>query len=204
MSEFIIGLLLAIVLFLLGSMTQAWKKLVQTFTAIMCKIFPFLEKRMKREKQLKMSQEFKQDYSTIEQVKRSNIGMKRKKIITVIYFVIFIVSLGLIVANLKYWSPDGINLVTNWLSIEVEKVSWLKWLDVNTTYTAVMFSLLSFSLTSLLRVWKEGSASRKEKRQLKRKNKVLKTMSSAELAQIAVEKSENEKKQKTKNKVNIE
>ena len=204
MSEFIIGLLLAIVLFLLGSMTQAWKKLVQTVTCIMCKIFPFLEKRMKREKQLKMSQEFKQDYSTIEQVKRSNIGMKRKKIITVIYFVIFIVSLGLIVANLKYWSPDGINLVTNWLSIEVEKVSWLKLSDVNTTYTAVMFSLLSFSLTSLLRVWKEGSASRKEKRQLKRKNKVLKTMSSAELAQIAVEKSENEKKQKTKNKVNIE
>ena len=202
MSELIIGLLLAVVLFFIGSMTQAWKKLVQTFTDFACKIFPFLEKQMKREKQLKLTDEFKGEYSMIREIRRSNIGMKKKKVITVIYFLITTISLGLVIGNLKYWT--GTNIITDWISEGVSKVSWLSWLDVGTTYTAIVFSLLSFSLTSLLRIWKEGKEQRKEKKAKKRKEKVLKTMTSSELTQIAVEKTEEEKQKSNSTKINLE
>lgn len=157
---------------------------------------------MKREKQLKLTDEFKGEYSMIREIRRSNIGMKKKKVITVIYFLITTISLGLVIGNLKYWT--GTNIITDWISEGVSKVSWLSWLDVGTTYTAIVFSLLSFSLTSLLRIWKEGKEQRKEKKAKKRKEKVLKTMTSSELTQIAVEKTEEEKQKSNSTKINLE
>ena len=56
---------------------------------------------------------------------------------------------------------------------------------MDTTFTAVMFSILSFSFSKLLTQWKETSCFRKAKREMNLKKKALETMSSKELLDAA-------------------
>ena len=67
--------------------------------------------------------------------------------------------------------------------------------DMNTLYTATLFSALSFSATKLLQRWKETKQQRIEKKELKLKIKALELMDSKELLEQAKKKDEKRRKE---------
>lgn len=187
MIDIIIGFFIALFFFLLGSTTQAWKKFVGVITKVFCKIF-----NIKLDKNEKISQEFKNTYKDIKTVKKSNIGLKKVRSINITALIIWLISITLIIVNLDVISG---NIITNWLFTFLEplKIFAKGAIDLNTTYTAIMFTLFSFSASKLISQWKVTKAMRKEKRINKAKELALKNMSSTELVEEA----------KKKDKINI-
>ena len=67
--------------------------------------------------------------------------------------------------------------------------------DMNTLYTATLFSAISFSLTKLVGRWKETKQQRIENKQAMLKLKAMKVMSSKELLDNAKKKDEEKYKE---------
>lgn len=70
--------------------------------------------------------------------------------------------------------------------------------DMNTFYTATLFSALSFSASRILNRWKATKENREQRRNNKLKEKALKLMSSKELLDNA-RKKDKENYEKAKN-----
>jgi hypothetical protein len=81
-------------------------------------------------------------------VRKSKNNIKIKPSINISALVILICAVGLIILNLDVVSG---NIVTNWL-FEINPLSFLITTaeDMNVMFTAVMFSMVSFSLSKLL------------------------------------------------------
>jgi hypothetical protein len=81
-------------------------------------------------------------------VKKSKNNIKIKSSINISALIIFICTVSLIVLNLEAISG---NMVTNWL-FEINPVPFLIATaeDMNIMFTAVMFSVVSFSLSKLV------------------------------------------------------
>ena len=82
----------------------------------------------------------------------------------------------------------GGNVISNWL-YTTQPITFIKTpIDMNTFYTATLFSALSFSGTKLLARWKETKQQRQELKEAKLKVKAIDLMSSKELLDEAKKK----------------
>lgn len=183
-------ILLIILFFFLGHITQAFKKLIGLITKLGLKFLNlFGIKIKKREKHLKQSKEFRDTYKEIKIVKLSKKNLKQKSSIDYLWLGILIVAGLLVFINFKFIG-GGKNLITDWI------YDWTNGFfgfikapaDMNTFYTAALFSVLSFSLSKLLARWKETKQKRKEAKELKIKKKAIELMSSKELVDEAKKK----------------
>lgn len=194
MVNLIIGILLAITFFFFGQITQALKKLVSLFTGLLCKFLNLIGiKIKKREPQVKVSEEFKKTYKGIKKVKLSRKNIKQSSSIDWVSLSILGVALILFFFNLG--SITG-NAISNWLFKLIEKTGFVKTaIDMNTLYTATIFSVMSFAAGKILNRWKETKQQRIEARQSKIKIEALSHMTSKELVEEAKKKDEEKYKE---------
>ena len=127
-------------------------------------------------------------------MKRSNQNQKFKSSINFISLILIIFSLSLIIINLD--SISG-NVISKWIfNLEINNTRIAPYLfiktqkDMDITFTAIMFSVLSFSASRLVSQWKETSETRKAKKDIKLKEKVLNSITSKELLDAAKNKDE--------------
>ena len=183
----IVSSILVALFFILGNGTQAIKKILSVFTNICLKILSIFGIKINRkEKQVKVSEEFKKSYGDIRIVKLSKKNIKQKSSIDWFYLIVFLIAVVLVVVNLKWVTG---NAISNWI------YSWLHVMDevsINTFYTAILFSIISFSLSKLFQRWKETKQQRVEHKQALIKLKAMQLMSSKELLDEA-KKKDNEK-----------
>ena len=186
----IVSSILVALFFILGNGTQAIKKILTVLTNICLKILSvFGIKINRKEKQVKVSEEFKKSYGDIRIVKLSKKNIKQKSSIDWFYLIVFLIAVVLVVVNLKWVTG---NAISNWI------YSWLHIMDevsINTFYTAILFSIISFSLSKLLQRWKETKQQRVERKQALMKLKAVKLMSSKELLDEAKKKDEKKYKE---------
>lgn len=186
----IVSSILVALFFILGNGTQAIKKILTVLTNICLKILSIFGIKINRkEKQVKVSEEFKKSYGDIRIVKLSKKNIKQKSSIDWFYLIVFLIAVVLIVVNLKWVTG---NAISNWI------YSWLHIMDevsINTFYTAILFSIVSFSLSKLLQRWKETKQQRVERKQALMKLKAVKLMSSKELLDEAKKKDEKKYKE---------
>ena len=194
MISIIFTSLLVFVFFLLGFTTQAFKKLFGLLTKVNLKILSFFGIKIKtKEKSIHTSEEFKQTYKDIKIVKLSKKNIKEQSSIDWIYLSIFIVAGLLVILNLNVITG---NAITNWLYSMLKNIKIIKSAtDMNTFYTATLFSVLSFSFSKILARWKETKEQRIEHKKLKLKIKVLAEMESKELLEEAKRKDEKKYKE---------
>lgn len=186
----IVSSILVALFFILGNGTQAIKKILTVLTNICLKILSIFGVKINRkEKQVKVSEEFKKSYGDIRIVKLSKKNIKQKSSIDWFYLIVFLIAVVLIVVNLKWVTG---NAISNWI------YSWLHIMDevsINTFYTAILFSIISFSLSKLFQRWKETKQQRVERKQALMKLKAVKLMSSKELLDEAKKKDEKKYKE---------
>lgn len=194
MVNLIVGVLLAITFFFFGQITQALKKLVSLFTGLLCKFLNLIGiKIKKREPQVKVSEEFKKTYKGIKKVKLSRKNIKQSSSIDWVSLSILGVALILFFFNLG--SITG-NAISNWLFKLIEKTGFVKTaIDMNTLYTATIFSVMSFAAGKILNRWKQTKQQRIEARQSKIKIEALSHMTSKELVEEAKKKDEEKYKE---------
>lgn len=186
----IVSSILVALFFILGNGTQAIKKILTVLTNICLKILSIFGIKINRkEKQVKVSEEFKKSYGDIRIVKLSKKNIKQKSSIDWFYLIVFLIAVVLVVVNLKWVTG---NAISNWI------YSWLHIMDevsINTFYTAILFSIISFSLSKLFQRWKETKQQRVERKQALMKLKAVKLMSSKELLDEAKKKDEKKYKE---------
>lgn len=186
----LVGLFIALAMFLMGLSLKALKKVVSTIVSFLCSLLNKIGIKINYgERNLKVDKNVFRDYKEIKEVKRGALGMKKKRSVNVFALLLLFISGALIIANLKVVSN---NAITNWLQSVICQIgvseSIISAVDMNTIYTASVFSVLSFSLTKLLTQWKETAEIRKEKKHQKRKQALLKEMTSQELIEEAEKK----------------
>lgn len=186
----VVGLFIALAMFLMGLSLKALKKLVSTLISFLCSVLNKIGIKINyRERNLKVDKNVFRDYKEIKEVKRGALGMRKKRSINVFALILLFIAGGLIIANLKVVSG---NIITNWLTDVVAKLfkgkELINNIGMNTIYTASVFSVLSFALTKLLTQWKETAEIRKEKKHQKRKKALLSEMTSQELIDEAEKK----------------
>ena len=122
-------------------------------------------------------------------MKRSKQNQKAKSSINFISLLLIILSLSLIIINLD--SISG-NIFSKWIfNLEINYTRVAPYLfiktqkDMDITFTAIMFSVLSFSASKLVSQWKDTSQFRKDKKEMKMKKNVISLMSSKELLDAA-------------------
>lgn len=190
----LIVIVLVIVLFsLLGYLTQAIKKTFEVITLLILRILNlFGIKIIHKERSANTSEEFRKVYKGIRKVKLSRKNLKTQSSVSWLYLSIFLVSLSLVILNLNVLTG---NILSQWLceimlliKIPIALVS------MNTFVTAVLFSLVSFSLTRVIQHWKDTKVFRKERHDRKLKEKAMAMLTTKELLNAAREKDENEYK----------
>lgn len=180
MISFFITSILILLFFLLGYIPQAFKKLISLIVKSFLHILNFFGITLRsQERQILCSDEFKKAYKEIKRVKWSNKNIHSQSSIDWLSLIAVIICLILIISNLKIISD---NIISNWLSeiffsvgIAIDPV------NMNTFYTAVLFSVISFSLSRLWSRWKTTKKDRIQRKQLKIKQKAIKLMTSKEL-----------------------
>ena len=187
-------LILVILFFTFGHITQGIKKLLGLITKWSLKFLSFFGVKLSnREKSVEVSAEFKELYKDIKVVKLSKKNIKQKSSIDWVYFSVFIISALLVFFNLD--SVTG-NAISNWLFTLISKLGFIKSAtDMNTFYTATLFSVISFSATKVLARWKETKQQRIEHKQALLKLRATRLMSSKELLEVAKEKDEQKYKE---------
>lgn len=197
MINIIVTSLLIVLFFLFGHITQAFKRLYGLLTKIFLKIASFFGiKIVAKEHSVRVSDEFKKTYKGIKKVKLSKKNIKQKSSINWVCFGILIVSILLIFLNLGVISG---NAVSNWICLIINKIGIkMTKVDTNVFYTAILFSVISFSLSGLLARWKETKQQRIENQQAKIKQKALALMDSKDLLDEAKKKDNDKYKEMRK------
>lgn len=193
MISYIVTLFLVLTFFLSGYIIQALKKFIGLLTKILLNILSIFGVEINKEKSIKLSNEFKDAYKDIKIMKLSNKNLKEKSSIDYINLGLFLACLLLVIINLN--SVSG-NAISNWLFTCIQNFKIVKTAtDMNTLFTATLFSALSFSMTKMVQRWKETKPQREDKKNLKLKIKALKLMTTKELLLEAKNKDENKRKE---------
>lgn len=193
MLSIILTLLLVIIFLFSGHLLDALKKLVKLITSNLLKLLNLFGIKIKnKEKSIKLSNEFKQTYKDIKVVKLSNKNLKKESSIDYVYLTVFVIATILVVAN--FGAVSG-NAITNWIYRAIIEPTFLSIFiksatNMNTLYTAMLFSILSFSATKILQRWKDTKIQRKEHKEALLKRKALLLMDSKELLDEAKKKDE--------------
>lgn len=186
-------LILAAVFFFSGYIIQAIKRILVIAIKLGLRLISFFGVKIKtKEKSLIMSEDFRLTYKEIKTVKLSNKNLKEKSSIDWINLGLFIGVGLLIIANLQVVSG---NAISNWLFSLIQGLKIVKSaIDMNTLYTATLFSALSFAATKVFQRWKETKPQRLDKKNAKLKEKAVQMMSTKELLDSARKKDEAAKK----------
>lgn len=191
MVNTIVTILLIILFFFLGHITQAFKKIISLFTNLCLKILNiFGIKITKKERKQKLSEDFKNAYKDIKTVKISRKNIKQKHSIDFLGLTVLIIATILVIVNLA--SVSGYNIISDWIFSWIKDIKIIKTPeDMNTFYTAFLFSIISFSISRLISRWKETKQQRLEAKNEKLKKKAVELMSSKELVEQAKKKDES-------------
>lgn len=195
MINTIITTILIITFFLLGHITQGFKKIISLFTDLFLKFLNLFGIKINRkEKHLKVSKEFKETYKDIKIVKLSKKNIKQKHSIDIIGLSVLFIALILFIVNAitDYAISDWIH---SWMSKIPLLNSILTPESMNTYYTAVLFSIMSFSISRIINRWKETKQQRIEAKNAKIKKLAIDLMDSKELVDQAKKKDENKRKE---------
>lgn len=170
--------LLIIVFILFGHIIQAIKKAISLLTSLFLKILSiFGFKLSKKEKHLKVSDEFKETFKEIKVVKLSKKNIKQKSSVDWYNFALLCVCATLFVVNAL-----ANKCISNWIFEWLPTFGLIKSaIDMNTMYTALLFSAMSFAATKVLARWKDTKQQRIENKQAKLKQEAISLMSSKEL-----------------------
>ena len=185
-----ITFLCAIFFLLSGRLIQFVKRIIQIIVELFLRVLNLLGVKIRKgENRLKVSPLFKQTYKDITVVKKSKQNQKTKSSINFASLLLIILSLSLIIINLD--SISG-NAISKWIfNLEINNTRIAPYLfiktqkDMDITFTAIMFSVLSFSASKLVSQWKDTSQFRKAKKEMKMKESVVSLMSSKELLDAA-------------------
>lgn len=190
MVNTIVTILLIMLFFFLGHITQAFKKIISLLTNLCLKILNiFGIKITKKERKQKLSEDFKNAYKDIKTVKISRKNIKQKHSIDFLSLTVLIIATILVIVNLA--SVTG-NAISNWIFSWIEDIKIIKTkADMNTFYTAFLFSIISFSISKIINRWRETKQQRLEAKNEKLKKKAIELMSSKELVEQAKKKDES-------------
>ena len=117
------------------------------------------------ERTLSTSKEFKDTFKEIKIVKKSKENVKLKPSINIFALVTFVVSLALVILNLEALTG---NYVTEWLYTDTFLHRFVETkASIDVMYTAIIFSVMSFSLSKLASQWKDTRHIRVTRREIK-------------------------------------
>lgn len=190
MVNTIVTILLIMLFFFLGHITQAFKKIISLLTNLCLKILNiFGIKITRKERKQKLSEDFKNAYKDIKTVKISRKNIKQKHSIDFLSLTVLIIATILVIVNLA--SVTG-NAISNWIFSWVKDIKIIRTAaDMNTFYTAFLFSIISFSISKIINRWRETKQQRLEAKNEKLKKKAIELMSSKELVEQAKKKDES-------------
>lgn len=178
---------LMICLFLLsGKIVEGFKRLLTLVCDILLKILNLFGIQINtRERRIRTSRLFRKTYKDIKIVKKSKENNKMKPSLNLFALITFIVSLTLIIVNLEAVSGNAISLAVYNSGIFSMFIKTQHSMDV--TITAVLFSVVSFSLSKLISQWRETAPFRKTKKEMRLKRRAISLMSSKDLLDAAKE-----------------
>lgn len=190
MLNLAITLICALFFLLSGSLIQFIKRIFYIIIALFLKLLNLLGIKINKfEGKVKTSKEFKQTFPDVRIVKKSKQNTKTKPSINLLFLALFIISLALIIINLNVVSG---NVVSKWIyNIYIADTQIVKLLfiesqkDMDIVFTAIVFSIVSFSSSKLLSQWKETAHFRQAKKEIKLKQKAINLMTSKELLDAA-------------------
>lgn len=170
-----------------GRIYEALKYLIKLITNILLKIANLCGIKIDQsEKRIHVSKEFKKTFQDIKVVKKSKQNNKIKPSINLIAAILLVISVTLIIANLEVVSG---NAISTWLfdhNLIPGIISSQRNMDM--TFTSILFSTVTFSISKILAQWKETGKYRKAKREMRKKQYLLKTMTAKDLLDIVKEK----------------
>ena len=190
MLNLTITLICALFFLVTGSLIQFIKRIFYIISTLSLKFLNLLGIKINTtERKIKVSKEFKETFPDIRIVKKSKQNIKTKHSINLIALILFIISLILIIINLNVVSD---NIVSKWLyGLYIKDVRAVNIIfiesqkDMDIVFTAIMFSIVSFSASKLISQWKETAKFRQAKKEMKLKQTAINLMTSKELLDAA-------------------
>lgn len=184
--QYIIGIIVIIIMFMVGSTGQAYKKGVKLGTGVTLNMLDILIIKIKGGVPLRKSKNFINYYGDIKVVKKSKTNLKQQTSLNIMATIILIICIILVVINLEVVSG---NIITKML---FDMFRWVPMIgsieNMNTAFTAAVFSTLSFSLGQIYNTWKSTKELRAQKRLSKMKQKVFESFTSKEIYKELVSK----------------
>ena len=139
-----------------------------------------------KEYRIKTSHEFKQTFKDIKIVKKSKENKKIKPSINLIALIMLLISISIVIINLNIVSG---NIISIWLFKHNLFPLFIKSQEsMDVTLTAILFSIIAFSISKLINQWKETAKFRNAKREMCKREKLLYKMSAKELLDIVKQK----------------
>lgn len=194
-SSTIVTLLLVGTLFSFGYLLQALKKFISLLFKVILNILSFFGVKLyEKEKQIKITPEFSAVYKDIKVMKLSNKNLKERSSIDWFAVTLLLVAGLLVVLNMKGVFVAEHNVISDWMYRAIKNFKIVKSeTDMNTLYTAAMFSTLSFAFSKIVNRWKETKINRDERKRLKLKEKALELLSTKELLEQAKNKDKQQR-----------
>ena len=167
-----------------GRIFEGVKRLIQLFIDIFLKIGSACGLRIsKTEKRIHVTRQFKNTFKDIRVVKKSKQNNKLKPSINLFALILLLSSITLIICNLEVVTGNAISI---WLFDHNPFPQFItSQRNMDMTFTASLFSIVTFSISKLINQWKETKKDRKARREVKKQKKVLKNISSRDLLDIA-------------------
>lgn len=167
-----------------GRLFDGVKRLIQLFIDIFLKIGNACGLKIsKTEKRIHVTRQFKNTFKDIRVVKKSKQNNKLKPSINIFALLLFILAVTLIICNLEAVSGNAISI---WLFDNNPFPQFItSQRNMDMTFTASLFSVVTFSVSKLINQWKETKKDRKARREVKKQRKILKNISSKDLIDIA-------------------
>ena len=184
MISAIVSFGMVILLFFSGRIYESVKRLLILFTDIFLKIFNIFGIKLNRtERRIRVSNKFKEVFKDIRIVKQSKENVKIKPSINIPALILLIISICIVIINLNAVSG---NIISKWLFTH----NILPWFikskeSMDNTLTAILFSMIAFSLSKLVNQWKETAHFRKAKKEMRAREAILSKMTAKELLDAA-------------------
>lgn len=176
-----------VLLFLSGRIYESIKRLLVLFIDILLKILNLFGIHIDtKEQRISTSKRFKQTFKDIRVVKKSKENNKLKPSINPIALILLLSSIAIVIINLG--SVSG-NAISSWLFEHNPFPFFIKSQEnMDVTLTAILFSIIAFSISKLINQWKATAKFRVARKQMKKKDEVLCMMSAKELLDAAKKK----------------
>lgn len=167
-----------------GRLYEAVRRFVSLIVSIFFKIANLFGIQVsKTEVKIFVSKKFLDTFEDIRVVKKSKQNNKLKSSINIFALILLILSAALIACNLDILTG---NIISKWL-FENNPLPWLitSQRNMDMTFTATLFSCITFAISKLINQWKETAPDRRARREIKKRERLLYSMSSKDLLDAA-------------------